>query len=128
MDPTEYLNGILGLGGGQPYNTANTNTFVNAGNVGPTVGNAAGLPTVDSNQWIGGLDNVDALKGGLGIGQLGLGVLSYLDQKGLYDKQKQLMGQQIDQNKFLINQAKQRQKDIAGAFGSGGLAASTMNK
>jgi len=85
---------------------------------------------VDENnsQWVSGLNNMDTLRGGLGIGQLGLGVMSYLDQKGLYDKQKNLMNQQIEQNKFLIDQAKQRQKDIASAFGGGGLAASSANK
>jgi len=71
-----------------------------------------------------GISGMDALKGGLGVGQLGLGVLSYLENKKTADKQRGLMDQQAEQNRFLIDQAKQRQKDISGAFGSGGLAAS----
>ena len=76
----------------------------------------------------GGLSNMDMLRGGLGIGQLGLGVLSYLDQSKTADAQRKLMKQQMDQNKFVINQAKQRQNDIAKTFGGGGLAASTASK
>ena len=81
----------------------------------------------DPTSWAGqnfGMSNMDLLKGGLGVGQLGLGIMGYLDQKKTAELQRRLMDQQIDQNKFLINQAKQRQADIAGAFGpSQGLAA-----
>jgi len=74
-------------------------------------------------QKVGDLGALDQMKAGLGVGQLGLGVLSYIDQKRLADKQNKLMGQQIEQNRFLIDQAKQRQNDIKTQFGSGGLAA-----
>ena len=83
---------------------------------------------------LGGLNNMlgtnmsgmDALKGGLGIGQLGLGVMSFLDQKKTAKKQRGLMDQQMKQNKFLLNTAKDRQTEIGQQFGGGGLAASAQ--
>lgn len=53
----------------------------------------------------------------LGAGQLGLGVLSYLDQSKTADKQRKLMDQQMAQNTFVLNNAKGRQADIAATFG-----------
>jgi len=93
------------------------------------LGGIKGLDQIGTNLLdIPGMSNMDLLKGGLGIGQLGLGVLSYLDQSKTAGKQRELMNQQIDQNKFLIDQAKQRQADISKAFGGGntGLAASSV--
>ena len=91
----------------------------------PLVGSNA---EILSQGLIPGLSNLDALRGGLGIGQLGLGVLSYLDQSKTADAQRKLMKQQMEQNRFVIDQAKQRAKDVSGAFGGGGLAASTVSK
>lgn len=81
---------------------------------------------------LGGINNLlgtnmtgmDALKGGLGIGQLGLGVMSYLDQSKTAKKQRGLMDQQMRQNSFLLDQAKNRQAEIGQQFGGSGLAAS----
>ena len=53
----------------------------------------------------------------LGAGQLGLGVLSYLENSKTADKQRDLMSQQIANNRFALDTAKSRQRDIAGAFG-----------
>jgi hypothetical protein len=68
----------------------------------------------------------DLLKGTMGIGQLGLGALSYLDQKKTAKKQRGLMDQQMQQNKFLLDQARGRQADIGKSFGGSGLAASSV--
>lgn len=68
----------------------------------------------------------DLLKGAMGVGQLGLGVASFLDQKKTAGKQRELMNQQIGQNKFLLDQARGRQADIGKAFGGSGLAASSV--
>ena len=40
---------------------------------------------------------------GLGIGQLGLGLASYLDNKKTADKQRKIMDQQIKQNNYNYN-------------------------
>jgi len=53
----------------------------------------------------------------LGVGQLGLGVMSYLENQKTANKQRELMGQQLEQNKFVLDQAKGRQKDIGATFG-----------
>ncbi|MGD8305556.1 MAG: hypothetical protein PVF17_02790 [Ignavibacteria bacterium] len=107
------------------YPEFDMNTGLNIGNITNTAGNISGGTTTGS--WIPGLSNMDTLRGGLGIGQLGLGVLSYLDQSKTAGKERKLLDQQIDQNKFLISQAKQRQGDIAKSFG-GGLAAKSANR
>lgn len=111
---------------------ANPETFANydfsnigAGVLGtdPTSGGLVG----NINETLGtNMTGGDLLKGAMGVGQLGLGVLSYLDQKKTAGKQRELMGQQIAQNKFLLDQAKGRQADISKAFGGSGLAASSV--
>ncbi len=53
----------------------------------------------------------------LGAGQLGLGVMSYLENKKTAGKQRQLMDQQISNNAFVLSTAKKRQGDISAAFG-----------
>ena len=85
---------------------------------------AAGDYAFDGSQDAGAsfLKNADwGMKGlggtALGAGQLGLGVLSYLDQSKTADKQRQLMDQQMAQNTFVLNNAKGRQADIAATFG-----------
>lgn len=71
-----------------------------------------------------GMSNTDAIKAGMGIGQLGLGIMGYLDAKKTAAKERELMDQKIASNKFLLTQAQGRQADIQKAFGSNGLAAS----
>ena len=69
----------------------------------------------------------EALGGAMGLGQLGLGILSYLDQSKTAKKQRQLMGQQIKQNKWLLDEGQKRASEIGRDFGSNkGLAASVM--
>ena len=80
----------------------------------------AKLGTANTN-WMTPFGGYQGVAAGTGLANFGLGLASYLDQKPLMKKQKELMGQQIEQNRFLIDQAKGRQKDISGAFG-GGLA------
>ena len=53
----------------------------------------------------------------LGAGQLGLGVMSYLDQSKTADKQRALMDQQMVQNKYVLDTAKGRASDINNTFG-----------
>jgi hypothetical protein len=81
------------------------------------------------NQWISGLSNMDVLRGGLGIGQLGLGALSYLENKKTADKQRELLGQQIEQNKFVLDKAKGFKEALGKHFGdsSNGLAAKSAS-
>lgn len=43
---------------------------------------------------------------GLGGANLGLGVLSYFQNKGLADKQKEVLGQQIESNRAEIDARK----------------------
>jgi len=92
-----------------------------------------GLTGSTDGSWLDMFGGLDGIKGGLGLGQLGLGILSYLDQKKTAKLQRNLLGQQIDTNKFLLGQAKDRQADIKNQFGGnstgaamGGLAASTQ--
>ena len=53
-----------------------------------------------------------------GAGQLGLGVMGYLDNKKTASKQRALLGQQIESNRYALDTAKQRQTDISNAFGT----------
>jgi hypothetical protein len=55
----------------------------------------------------------------LGVGQLGLGVMSYLDQKKTADKNRALMDQQLASNRELLETRRNRAKDISAAFGGG---------
>ena len=54
---------------------------------------------------------------GVGAGQLGLGLASYFQNKGLADKQKQVLGQQIESNRAEINARKNYRSALEG-FGS----------
>ena len=63
------------------------------------------------------------LGAGMGLGQLGLGVMSYLGQKEMNKKNLQLADQQIANNSDIMATRKARQADIAKAFGSGSNAA-----
>lgn len=87
---------------------------------------ANNLETSTSVGGIGGLSGADTLQAGLGIGQLGLGIAGFLDNKKTAEKQRQVMDQQIASNQFALNTAKARAGDISRAFGGKpkGLAAS----
>ena len=52
---------------------------------------------------------------GLGVGQLGLGILGYFQNKGLVDKQKQVLGQQIESNRAEID-ARKNYRDALSKF------------
>lgn len=52
----------------------------------------------------------------LGAGQLGLGVASYFQQKPVFDKQVQLMDQQIANNKYALSSDKKFKSGLANAF------------
>lgn len=51
---------------------------------------------------------------GVGVGQLGLGLASYFQNKGLADKQKQLLGQQIESNRAEIDARKNYRSALEG--------------
>ena len=54
----------------------------------------------------------------LGAGQLGLGVLSYMDQSKTADKNRQIMDQQIANNEFALSSARDYKAALAKHFGS----------
>ncbi len=54
---------------------------------------------------------------GIGAGQLGLGLASYFQNKGLADKQKEVLGQQIESNRAEIDARKNYRSALEG-FGS----------
>ena len=54
---------------------------------------------------------------GVGAGQLGLGLASYFQNKGLADKQKEVLGQQIESNRAEIDARKNYRSALEG-FGS----------
>lgn len=140
-----YTNYLSGLFGGANGNSNGILTLSDGSYRVPGVGTTNDLATAESwvdmqdinalptgtdtlNQggnWMDSLGGYKGVQAGLGAAQFGLGLASYLDQKPLMKKQKELMNQQIEQNRFLIDQAKDRQKDISGAFG-GGLAGSVV--
>ena len=64
-----------------------------------------------------GLSGTDWANIGLGAGQLGLGVASFLENKSLGKKQKELMNQQIANNADLMQRRKERSANIAKYFG-----------
>lgn len=84
--------------------------------------NASGMGTDTSKDLLG--MNPDqwgsALKMGqigIGAGQLGLGLASYFQNKGLADKQEQVLGQQIESNRSEIDARKNYRSALEG-FGS----------
>lgn len=81
-------------------------------------GMSAGQTETDT-PWYSNMTGYEMVKGGLGVGQLGLGVASYLENAKTAKKQRELMDQQISSNRFLLNQAKGRQADISRDFGKG---------
>ena len=101
------------------------NTDPTGFNVGGNLGqNVAGISTGPSNfLGIEGMTNLDLGKLGLGGAQLGLGLASYLDNKKTAKKQRELLGQQIESNKYELEKRKDRAEQIGSQFG-GGLASS----
>lgn len=53
---------------------------------------------------------------GLGVGQLGLGIAGYFQNRGLADKQKEVLGQQIESNRAEIA-ARKNYRNALGSFG-----------
>ena len=53
----------------------------------------------------------------LGAGQLGLGVMSYLENSKTADKQRELMDQQISNNQFALGSAKDFKEAVNKTFG-----------
>lgn len=105
---------------GLAYNLTHDTT-----NLGPTVDNAKlfdaaqtntndnSIFGLNSDQWnnVGKIGNV-----GLGLGQLGLGVLSYLENKQTADKQRRLLDQQYASNADLIAARKAKRENIRKMF------------
>ena len=90
--------------------------------IGPTVEAAKGIPdsTTDTSKDLLGM-NPDqwgsALKMGqigVGVGNLGLGLASYFQNKGLAKKQKELLGQQIESNRAEIDARKNYRSALEG--------------
>ncbi len=52
----------------------------------------------------------------LGLGQLGIGLMSMLDRRGITKKQKKLLDQQIANNKYEMNRYKNFQKNVGRGF------------
>jgi hypothetical protein len=58
------------------------------------------------SKWFGDQGNMNMMQGALGLGGLGLGLASYLQQSKLLGKQGQLLDQQISNNSYEMNQRK----------------------
>lgn len=56
--------------------------------------------------WFGKQGNMNMLQGAMGLGGLGLGLASYLQQSKLLGKQGQLLDQQISNNSYEMGQRK----------------------
>lgn len=76
------------------------------------------LPALNgsTNNWWG--DALGYGKVGLGIGQLGLGLAGYFEDKKTAKTQRDLMEQQRDTNKWLLDQQKSRQANFSKSFGA----------
>lgn len=64
-----------------------------------------------------GMSGMEATKIGLGVGQLGLGLASYLDNKKTAKKQRSLLDQQIANNADLMKRRTDRSANISKYFG-----------
>jgi hypothetical protein len=106
--------------------TVNDKAFYGLSNPGDTLGNGNYTnatnstlqtdPEVDTNKptdW--GMDGYGGVA--LGAGQLGLGVMSYLENSKTADKQRALMDQQITNNKFALGNAKAYKEAVNKTFG-----------
>ena len=65
----------------------------------------------------GGVDTGSQMGDMMGVGQLGLGLASYLDQSKTAKKQRELMDQQIANNRDIMKNRTGYQADIKSAFG-----------
>ena len=61
----------------------------------------------------------EMLQGGLGVANLGLGVAGYLDQRKTAGLQRDVLSQQLESNRGLLDTRKKRASDISATFGSG---------
>ena len=108
--------------------TVNDKAFYGLSNPGDTLGNGNYTnatnstlqtnPTVDTNKptdW--GMTGMGGVA--LGAGQLGLGVMSYLENSKTADKQRALMDQQISNNQFALGSAKDFKAALAKNFNQG---------
>ena len=69
--------------------------------------------------WFGNKNNQMLVNAGLGVGQLGLGLASYLQQSDFMNKQGKLLDQQIANNQYEMDRRKGFSKDLGdpnGAF------------
>lgn len=71
-------------------------------------------PYVDAD---GNMTGYGMAQSALGLGQLGLGVAGYLDNRETAKMNRELMGQQIASNTELMATRQKRAKDIGAAFG-----------
>lgn len=110
--------GIFGETPAVPGAPVVTNTAITApGQVGPTTIAAQGLTTpVDTAMTDWGMKGLGGTA--IGAGQLGLGVLGYFDQAKTSKKQRELLGQQIESNKYAMGKAKAFDTALEG-FGKG---------
>ena len=75
-------------------------------------------PFLSQDAALSGMSGKDMIGAGLGIGQLGLGIAGYLDNKKTAKLQRQNLGTQIASNKDLLTNRKARRADIGSAFGT----------
>lgn len=85
---------------------------------GPTQANADLLKGAEEGDWgykqWGTAGNI-----GLGVGQLGLGIASYFENKKTAEAQRKLLGQQYENNADLISARKAKRANISSAFSGG---------
>ena len=110
MNGFDYSKGLAIGGDGKVYNNGLNNTFTDlmaqkGVNAGPTVENANLLNNGVDTPW-GYKQWGTAASAGLGLGQLGLGIASYLTNKKIAGKQMKLLDQQYTNNADLIKTRK----------------------
>lgn len=130
--PGIQSSGVTESGGLQPGNYVASDVLKNLGYESTTLMSPEQLNAIETlkntqtaDNWMTSLGGYEGIQAGLGLGQLGLGALSYFDQKPLLKKQVELLDHNTSQNRFVLDTFKNRQKDIGGAFGSG-LAAQSV--
>jgi len=95
------------------YNTTNGIDLTGA----PTVANAAKINSLGTSKTNWGMDGWGGF--GIGLGQLGLGLASYLDNAKTAKAQRNLMGQQAKQNDYNYNKTVADNKHIQQIFNPG---------
>lgn len=68
-----------------------------------------------TSDWFGKQGNMNMLQGAMGLGQMGLGLASYLQQSKYLNKQGQLLDQQISNNSYEMNQRKRMNQALDSA-------------